>query len=684
MTVAIYQGDCAEEEWRRDVARYMLIRHPNIIQLHSAASSNNIHATVFHGGMSYHLQFSILSLTLELDLIPFEQFLDHHSPILKVYIYGYCDTDFMTARGYFSSVFQRELSLNECTFWIHRSSGRLCMDLIPANSEHLWNANGIGVSPLPGIKPSEAQNQEATAIDALTIKQYHEICYWDLSRDRQLYCSASATVNLHTIIACPLEDRLEDWVEIAHLPDAEVYLDNWRTTEGVGGEVMEGGWTRFATGDIGGIIWLDICGSGPESWLSQAYHIFSRLGITSNFEEYGTWPECPAYWSLDPSGVEHLSMEDTTALGFPTISLFTEIWEGPGMPVFMQDCDVARHRGEKLYQLSSELNAQFAHVDDEYLYSDKEDQDPFSMDESDDTRLVSEDDDESTDTEEDAVQLPPAKEEASRAEQVQDPLDIEEAENSQSSSDNHHGHITALAFGLARVFAHLTPELRISTPTPNTALGRRTLWLVAHKGTGREQSERRAERVRARLAAHSIGKPIAKTECKGSIGKDFLRSPATNYTSTRQSRPSRTPSRRGGRRFAIRRARYDTARAVRIPCIAVWENDYGTGNRRCILSFVLHWRTISHSRSLRFHHRAQGLTRAMRVEPRISISTLGTLRRRLPARTSIPKAASCCTHCMVGCRDDMQEKSAQQLECARPNSSAMGWDGMETVCTDDL
>jgi hypothetical protein len=64
--------------------------HPNIIQLHSAASSNYMHATVFHGGMPYNLQFLMLSLTLQIDLIPFEHFLDHYSPLLRVYIYGYC------------------------------------------------------------------------------------------------------------------------------------------------------------------------------------------------------------------------------------------------------------------------------------------------------------------------------------------------------------------------------------------------------------------------------------------------------------------------------------------------------------------------------------------------------------------------------------------------------------------
>jgi hypothetical protein len=90
-TVAIYRGDHAEEvgqicsfslispdsvlqEWRRDIANYMAVRsvsykafagqglsytpsHPNIIQLHSAASSNNIHATVFYDGVIIHLKW---------------------------------------------------------------------------------------------------------------------------------------------------------------------------------------------------------------------------------------------------------------------------------------------------------------------------------------------------------------------------------------------------------------------------------------------------------------------------------------------------------------------------------------------------------------------------------------------------------------------------------------------------
>jgi hypothetical protein len=119
------------------------------------------------------------------------------------------------------------------------------VDLIPENSVSLWSALGLGIPILPGIKQLEALNKEAIAIDALTLRQYHNICFWNLSRIRQLYCSTSATVSLNTIIACALGDRLEDSVEIALLPDAEVRLGYWRTAAEETGEVMEGGWTRY-------------------------------------------------------------------------------------------------------------------------------------------------------------------------------------------------------------------------------------------------------------------------------------------------------------------------------------------------------------------------------------------------------------------------------------------------------
>lgn len=85
------------------------------------------------------------------------------------------------------------------------------------------------------------------------------------------------------------------------------------------------------------------------------------------------WPECPAYWSLDPSGVERLSTQDAENLGFPVIQWTTSItgnsWDaavyaslrqfhqGKGFNPIGED--VARHLGEPLFQCSPELETSF-------------------------------------------------------------------------------------------------------------------------------------------------------------------------------------------------------------------------------------------------------------------------------------------------------------------------------------
>ncbi|KAF7334334.1 hypothetical protein MSAN_02378300 [Mycena sanguinolenta] len=51
VTVAMYQGDSAEEEWRKDVAKYELIWHPNIMQIYGLVSTMMFYAMVFHDGI---------------------------------------------------------------------------------------------------------------------------------------------------------------------------------------------------------------------------------------------------------------------------------------------------------------------------------------------------------------------------------------------------------------------------------------------------------------------------------------------------------------------------------------------------------------------------------------------------------------------------------------------------------
>ncbi|KAJ7614757.1 hypothetical protein B0H17DRAFT_909662, partial [Mycena rosella] len=81
-----------------------------------------------------------------------------------------------------------------------------------------------------------------------------------------------------------------------------------------------------------------------------------------------TWfrhPDCPAYWSLDPTGVERLSAEEAADLGFPSFefemavhvySWDVSVYDGlrqfhevKGFDPYSQD--IAQHLGHQLFQL---------------------------------------------------------------------------------------------------------------------------------------------------------------------------------------------------------------------------------------------------------------------------------------------------------------------------------------------
>jgi len=153
-------------------------------------------------------------------------------------------------------------------------------------------------------------------------------------------------------------------------------------------------------------------------WPSQANYFFSRMQITSGYEDYVMvehivfeinlssasqippegylflcpgesfkigpnsyrWPECAAYWSLDPLGREdRISTEEAQRLGFPSTTFATQIhgfsWHASiyaGLRQFHQgkgfdpdSQDVARRLGYSLYQLTEEPELPFAHVEEE-------------------------------------------------------------------------------------------------------------------------------------------------------------------------------------------------------------------------------------------------------------------------------------------------------------------------------
>ncbi|KAJ7248995.1 hypothetical protein C8J57DRAFT_1357392 [Mycena rebaudengoi] len=188
---------------------------------------------------------------------------------------------------------------------------------------------------------------------------------------------------------------------------------------GIPGQNVAGDWARYGGSDV-----YCQCNSQSASsplntifaWLSQANYIFGHLKAISKYENYVVfdsislqiyispsatahpqvylfvcpadslqiglcsfrWPECPAYWSFDRTGSTRLSTEEATRLGLPKIRLEAHItglyWDasvyaglrqlhqGKGFDPETQD--LARRLDYLLFELCTEQDVSFAHVDE--------------------------------------------------------------------------------------------------------------------------------------------------------------------------------------------------------------------------------------------------------------------------------------------------------------------------------
>ncbi|KAF8144060.1 hypothetical protein K438DRAFT_589322 [Mycena galopus ATCC 62051] len=293
------------------------------------------------------------------------------------------------------------LDENDCTFFMRSSTGRFCADLVPNYPEITFFSSDRNAEETcrRGLEPLAAPDIDAAVINSLTLNQYHQVCYWhNLSLYRSTSSFSSKLVNLGAVYSTSSDS---DWT---------TERDRRKSS-------------RMGGPDPGSIFsWVHSL-EGHELcilWLSQANYIFKCLGISFNFEEYAVvhhtsfrltlsptivdppqgflflcpfedfrterpysfkWPDCPAYWSFDPSGAEPLSAEDAVRFGFPSMQLSTEIsgysrygevyaglrefYQGKGLDPDSQD--VARYLGQPLYQLSDEVHGQFTHKSDTIL-----------------------------------------------------------------------------------------------------------------------------------------------------------------------------------------------------------------------------------------------------------------------------------------------------------------------------
>ncbi|KAJ7300954.1 hypothetical protein DFH08DRAFT_996544 [Mycena albidolilacea] len=267
--------------------------------------------------------------------------------------------------------------------WQRNVTGRLDESLRSCSCERITSAAVLATVPAPlRLHAGDARTPKGgyMGVESLTIEDYHDTCFVHLSQSRTISISTSTAVNLVF-----LHLRISDFS------------------------------ASFKSGDVFNFT-IKLCIWYPTAWapwLSQANHIFCHLRMMSNFDDYGAasscwttkeppggspagflflcprkdfkigsssfhWPDCPAYWSLDSSSVDRLTLEEATRLGFPALRLKTtlhgdssdaSIYEGlrrfhRAKGFNLDGLDIARNLGYPLYQLSSEDNFLFAHMDE--------------------------------------------------------------------------------------------------------------------------------------------------------------------------------------------------------------------------------------------------------------------------------------------------------------------------------
>ncbi|KAK7035603.1 hypothetical protein R3P38DRAFT_601831 [Favolaschia claudopus] len=401
MTVVFYEGQDAEEEFKKDVVTYMKFRHPSFLQLYGTVHSGNIYATIF---------YDVLIPWRDIDSIY------QHSPMVLCYIYASVSNEFKAASGYFGARFGSVLRFSNYTLFLRPSTGRLCIDLGgPDISTFISFIEAENISPMSLLSAIDTQ---IITIYALTIEQYHRIWYLYFGVTTYAQFSFTTTVHLGAVYHLTGHHNPGSLFAIAPTLERDDWLSRAWYLYQVDPHITESGWNRFAVSEligrelaIGQNIELSLSATllwASELWLSQANHVLNRLGVFPNADNSALlrsicfaveldpqsatptdWhsldaflflcppqsfqvgpvsfkcPENVGYWSLDPSGVDRLSAEQAVELGFPTITISVKglhlAWSATvyaGLRQFHQgkgfdpdSQDLARHLGVPLYQL---------------------------------------------------------------------------------------------------------------------------------------------------------------------------------------------------------------------------------------------------------------------------------------------------------------------------------------------
>ncbi|KAJ7620313.1 hypothetical protein FB45DRAFT_929958 [Roridomyces roridus] len=262
---------------------------------------------------------------------------------------------------------------------------------------------------------------------SLSLESYHDICDRDLSFYTWFTAPNDMQIQLGSIYYVP-NWKLDGAFEIAEMPAVDATATIWSTEHAHVDDLWnpiccaegtfispESGWTRVDSACVMDTysLTIGVSASSHKAWMAQASHIFASLEIQANRDEYAIlqgvrvtmyfpdspndlppgylflcpshqfeshrWyqlPDCPAYWSVNPSGAERLTPEEAAHLGFPDFELYVKIyglrWMDdmyPGMRQFHatkgynpDTLDLATDLGYPFYELTCEKDELHTHV----------------------------------------------------------------------------------------------------------------------------------------------------------------------------------------------------------------------------------------------------------------------------------------------------------------------------------
>ncbi|KAF7330737.1 hypothetical protein MSAN_02446300 [Mycena sanguinolenta] len=334
VTIAMYQGDGAEEEWRQHVAKYESIRHPNIMQLYGLVSTKGLYA------------------------------MDYNNPPV----------------------------------WIRPSTGELCLDLVQggaATSFELpwWQVHILRVENISLDSP----DSEDMIISSLREDQYHKLCSgYPIARSQWFQVSTEHLVGPGIFTVDSQHRTCLRITEPLILPEEELYWVRYERVLGelMPNSWIRYDSRRISTLKFE----LQLLFSSYEiqkAWLAQANHIFAELQERKHVEDYVCVDDirftlrCLPMTNkspIDPEGylfpVQHIgvsthlvllasSSKDARILGFPAIHIETvmagrswdqSVYKGlrrfhEGKELDPESREVASQLGYPLYDVLSDLDS---------------------------------------------------------------------------------------------------------------------------------------------------------------------------------------------------------------------------------------------------------------------------------------------------------------------------------------